>query len=322
MFDTIKEINLYLWIPIVLIFTLVVVYIFVSKKYPFIIGWFSFSPKEERKSFDIDEIYESINRAGYAYDPYQDIFYSIIEAWQRDMGYCRLYDEAAAPLNMIIDCEPIYFEYDGEKWLIEFWKGQYALTTGCEIGIYKTDGTDLKIPGIFNGTFYESVRDEEFLLMSFSLKKNGKKLFTRKDKHWWLTGFKLGEFSEPEELTMELNITLKNDAMRDAFIKGLKEAGYTKDEIIISNNTVSIEFKEPLTPQPISRIAATDWLIQRKNKLLCDKYQDVTKGYDDFPDKMMGIQKNAPDIFDRVLDIGKGKEIFKDFKIIKKYLRK
>lgn len=28
------------------------------------------------------------------------------------MGYCYLYDEACAPFGMIIDFEPIHFEYD------------------------------------------------------------------------------------------------------------------------------------------------------------------------------------------------------------------
>jgi len=45
-----------------------------------------------------------------------------------------LYDEAAAPLGMIVDCEPIHFEYKGKRWLIQFWKGQYDLPTGAEVG--------------------------------------------------------------------------------------------------------------------------------------------------------------------------------------------
>ena len=71
-----------------------------------------------------DELDEAINAAGYSYDSKEDIFYSNIDAWQKNMGYCQLYDEAAAPLGMIIDCEPIHFIYNGKRWLIEFWKGQ------------------------------------------------------------------------------------------------------------------------------------------------------------------------------------------------------
>lgn len=87
---------------------------------------------------DIKSLNEFIEPYGYAYDSHQDIFYTKIDAWQREMGYSRLYDEAAAPSSMIIDCEPIYFEYDNKRWLIEFWKGQYGMTTGFEIGVYHT----------------------------------------------------------------------------------------------------------------------------------------------------------------------------------------
>lgn len=177
------------------------------------------------------EDYHSLNQvleeAGYSYDTSQDIFYSNLNAWQRDMGYCRLYDEAAALLSMIIDCEPIYFNYNNKHWLIEFWKGQYGMTTGCEIGVYSTDGPVLNT-GIYNNTFYDCASDEELLDMSFTLRKNGKTLLERRGRHWWLTGFKLGEFSEPWELVAYINITLKDKEMRNEFIKGLIKAGYSK----------------------------------------------------------------------------------------------
>lgn len=177
------------------------------------------------------EDYHSLNQvleeAGYFYDTSQDIFYSNLNAWQRDMGYCRLYDEAAALLSMIIDCEPIYFNYNNKHWLIEFWKGQYGMTTGCEIGVYSTDGPVLNT-GIYNNTFYDCASDEELLDMSFTLRKNGKTLLERRGRHWWLTGFKLGEFSEPWELVAYINITLKDKEMRNEFIKGLIKAGYSK----------------------------------------------------------------------------------------------
>ena len=45
---------------------------------------------------------------GYSYVLPQDIFTSRIDAWQRQFGYCRLYDEAAPHVNMILDCLPVY----------------------------------------------------------------------------------------------------------------------------------------------------------------------------------------------------------------------
>lgn len=147
------------------------------------------------KKMDNEKFDETIEISGYAYDEAQDIFYSTLYPWQRKFGYCRLYDEAATSLGMIMDCEPIYFEYDGKRWLIEFWKGQYDLPTGCELGIYSTDGPDLNIPGFYNGTFYNAVGSEDFLDMSVKLYRKGKLLFTREGRHWWITGFKLGKFS-------------------------------------------------------------------------------------------------------------------------------
>ena len=54
---------------------------------------------------------------GFAYEPAQSIFFSIHNAWQREYGYFPLYDEMLAPLSMIVDCEPVYFAYEGKRWL-------------------------------------------------------------------------------------------------------------------------------------------------------------------------------------------------------------
>ena len=58
---------------------------------------------------------------------------------QRYFGYAYAYDAAALAMNAIIDCEPIFFDYAGKTWMIELWKGQYGLETGCEIGVYNRD---------------------------------------------------------------------------------------------------------------------------------------------------------------------------------------
>lgn len=255
-----------------------------------------------------DELDEAIEIAGYSYDPKQDIFYSNMDPWQREIGYCRLYDEAAAPFGMIIDCEPIYFEYCEKKWMIGLWKGQYDLVTGGEIGVY-TEAQDPKIPSVFTGTFYESISNADLLQISYTLKKNGNTLFTREGNHWWLTGFKLGEFSEPSELMMAINITLHNGVMRDAFVWGLRNAGYSDDEFKTDKTTVSFTFTTPHTRQPITRTAATDWIIQKKNKLLCNKYQEITKSSDTIQDKIKAIEEQAPEMYKKIITLRKSKPL-------------
>lgn len=269
------------------------------------------------KSDNSDEsLQELLLGLGYFYDTRQDIFYSDINAWQRDMGYCRLYDEAAAPMSMIIDCEPIYFEYDNKRWLIEFWKGQYGMTTGCEIGVYATEELDVHTE-YFNGTFYECASDDELLRMSFELEKNGIVLLKRNDVHWWLTAFILGEFSEPKELTVYLKITLKDKIMRNEFVKGLISAGYEEDEIVIINNTVRLAFDKPRTPQPYTRNDLSDYFTQEYNKGLCEKFNEIAKEQTSSIDKIKFIRDIAPDMFDKIFKLGRSKDAFNAFYHIK-----
>jgi len=267
------------------------------------------------------ELDEILKLAGYAYDATQDIFYSRMYPWQRDMGYCRLYDEAAAPMSLIMDCEPIYFDYAGKRWMIEFWKGQYGMTSGGEIGVYNTDKPDIDIPELFTGTFFDCASDEERLHMSFTLVKNGEIMFSRRGKHWWLTGFKLGEFSQPSELVMYIFIALKDRIMRDAFIGGLLKAGYNRDEIYIEDNIVGLVFDKPRTQQPFTRIEETDCITQKKNELLCKAYMEITAEYPTFPEKIRAIREKAPGIYDAIIDIGKTRKIFAAYEKLRKFLR-
>ncbi|NLK75135.1 MAG: DUF4474 domain-containing protein [Clostridiales bacterium] len=268
----------------------------------------------------LNQLNDDLKPFGFAYDPYQDIFYSLLNCWQREVGYCRLYDEATAPLSMIIDCEPIRFEYAGKRWMIEFWKGQYGMTTGGEIGIYYTSGPDINIPGLFNGTFYHCVKDQDRINMSFVLRKNGNILFTRSDYHWWLTGFKLGEFSYPSELTMDIALDLYDHQMRDAFIEALRKAGYTKDEYYVKGRRVYVNFTTPHTAQPLTRTHFTVSIMQRNNEAFCNAYKELTKDYLETIDKLAVVRNYAPNMYSRILNPGKSSQVFSTFNRLKYFL--
>lgn len=254
-----------------------------------------------------EELDKAIEIAGYSYDEKQDIFYSNLDPWQREIGYCRFYDEMAAPLGMIIDCEPIHFDYLEKTWMIGFWKGQYDLVTGAEIGVY-TKATDLNILGLFSGAYYNCVSDKDLLKMSYTLKKNGTTLFTREGEHWWLTGFKLGEFSNPSELTMEINITLHNVIMRDAFLTGLWNSGYVLDEFTRDGNTIGFTFATPHTSPPRTRTPTTDRIIQKKNELLCKEYLKIAGSSNTIQAKVKAIEERSPFIYGKILRTGKSNQ--------------
>jgi len=265
------------------------------------------------KRTDEKNIHESLNLAGYAYDSKQDIFISTMDAWQKKFGYSRIFDEAAAPLNMIIDCEPIRFNFGGKKWLIEFWKGQYGMTTGCEVGIYTAEDspTNTFIPT--EGIFYNCAEDDDQLYMSLVLRKNERVLFRREGRHWWLTGFIPGEFSEPHELHMEISINFPDKTMCYEFIKSLELVGYSTHNIRVIYTTVWISFRNPFSPQPLTRTPVTDSIVQRKNQYLCARYSELTAGKGNSLDKIIYLWREFPDLYESVLRMGKPLQLFKRY---------
>lgn len=127
------------------------------------------------------KIEELITPFGYCYNHKQDIFSTTIDAWQRDFGYTEAYNRYAPRLNMIFDCEPIYFDYQERTWLIQFWKGQYGINTGGEVGIYYSDS--IVPPALRNLTLFHSVQNSEMLPISIHLIKGDCTIGIMRKKH-------------------------------------------------------------------------------------------------------------------------------------------
>lgn len=294
-----------------------------------ILSWFllrkKLAIKEVRKRSDeekLKDINEALNIYGFLFDLRQDIVYSEMYPPQRKLGYCRLYDELAPSLNMKIDCEPIYFQYNGRRWLIEFWKGQYGMTTGGEVGIYVTDKEDVDIPGVFSGTFYESISDNELLQMEYILKKDGKRIIERKEKHWWLTGFDVGIFSEVDQLSLEIQITFPYWDMQKAFIEGLYYAGYKTNDIVITDRTVQIVFTRPKTKQPQKYNKVYLGFIQIINKFYCNLFNWITKDFTRTIDKIDLLRTYYPILFRIIANSKRTKKIDKLSEDIHSYINK
>lgn len=256
----------------------------------------AFRPTES-KATQLKELNEALKPAGFAYNMKEDYFYSLHDCWQREVGYCRLYDEGAPFFNMIIDCEPITFSYGGKRWLIELWKGQYGIATGAEIGIYNTIREDIHTEK-FTGTFYEAISDAEQMELSFILRRNGKILLKRKALHWWLTAFKPGEFSEKDSLSMEAKIKFPSRAMCWAFVNGLMRTGYSPQEFSINFKTVTIYFSKPHAPQPTTRNGFQENVVQGMNKTNCRLFNSVTAKYTDSLDKLEYLKFFAPELYE------------------------
>lgn len=239
--------------------------------------------------------YDGLSVAGFSYDSSKDIFYSTRGAWQKNFGYGHIYDVTAPIFRMIIDTEPIRFQYNNKNWLITFWKGQYGITTGAEIGIYCT-----KEKKITKNTIYLPIEDDEMLDMSFILYKKKQKIIEIKAKHWWLAAFRLGMFTRPKDLTMDINITFKDSLMLESFLKAFKKLGYKDKDIKIIDKTFIFTYKKPRSHKVWTRNLISDFVIQalnHRNVKLYNKYLiDSIDNKSSTNDKLIMVKDLIPNI--------------------------
>ena len=195
--------------------------------------------------------------------------------------------------NMIehIKCDSKY-GYDNNEYLIEFWKGQYGMTTGAEVGIYKAQKPENYKPGDF--ILYQSVSDEELIYMSMALYKNGKPILERSARHWWLTGFLLGEYANPEELAMRIQMLFPNYGMKRAFIQALYAGGYSSRDVIHKGLEVVVYFAVPKSEQPLKRRKIRRFLAMKSNSVLCKRYLKLTSYFEKSTDRIDYLRFRYP----------------------------
>lgn len=214
--------------------------------------------------------YKDFSAAGFAYDSKKDIFYSTKNAWQKNFGYTHAYDVLAPLFRMIIDTQPVRFSYNNKNWLLTFWKGQYGIVTGAEIGIYAPNKKNIN-----KKTIYLPVKDEEMLDMEFTLLKKRKVITMIFARHWWLAVFKLGMFNKPKHLTMDIKIIFPNTEMLEAFLKSFKKLKYKTKYYHVEGNIFYFKYTKPKTQKVWTRIFIFDYFRQRanrKNVKLYNKY--------------------------------------------------
>ena len=216
----------------------------------------------------IDRLYTLIYDTGFQYDKEQDIFISRVNAMPHVLSCSSLFDHDASYFSMIFEYEPITFPYDGKDWLIELWKGQYGITSGCGMGVYtavKGGGDDT--------TGYRAASNLDWLPMRGLLIRHGQRLFLRQGTHWWVNGFVLGTYSVPHELTMPVTITLQSETMASAFLYALSRKGYPAKRLD-DGRTVRFVFARASQPQKINPVRR--FLAQLWNRILCAWFNALT----------------------------------------------
>lgn len=255
----------------------------------------------------LDEI---ISPFGYSYLPAQNIFTSRVDAWQKEFGYCALYDDTAPFLSMNFDCLPVYFNYRNRTWLIELWKGQYGINTGCEIGVYHADR--ILNENELRHTLFKSVEPEEMPDMCLTLfrKAQGRSVLAQVcGKHWWLTAFRMGCFSNPADLRLQASVTFPTHEMAEAFLRGLLNAGYNRAEIQLRGCTVSFTFANAESEQ------RRGWFLrlwvrisQWANCTWCKIYLRITRPFHQTVDRILYLYYYLPFAFRKMLRLKRFKK--------------
>ncbi len=171
---------------------------------------------------DSDELRDILRLFGYEYDAEQNVYYTSLNAWQRNFGFAGIYDNAAAYTAMFYQTLKIDFEYEGLLWRLQWWKGQYGVLEGAEMGVYTKKPENVDFP------FYKCAEDENLLEMYFEYYQTaddynaGRPLFVRyEQEHWWITGFKFGTCN-PEKNVLKAVLIARDKDMADGIEEGLK----------------------------------------------------------------------------------------------------
>jgi hypothetical protein len=173
---------------------------------------------------------------GFNYDSKQGLFYASEHPWQRLFGYMDLYDLLFPLININIDREVFEFAVDyGNNnvriYKIEFWKGQYGVSSGGEVGIYVMD----KDGNILD--YYDSVPKEEEIGMSFKLvSKETEEVLadtsllaktgdSDKANGFWEPVFVPGGLNKPGDLEMKITLTFPEsmDGVEKAFTDSFEQ---------------------------------------------------------------------------------------------------
>lgn len=183
----------------------------------------SYQNEEEKRTL------EEAGIMGYLFDPKEGCFYTSSDPWQRVTGYNQAYDIIAPTVLIDFDTVRFKFDYEGKKWLLQVWKGQYgALFYGAEIGLYNK-------PANRWVEHYDCASDDERLQMSMDFyeykkffgKGYWKKQFSRPyDYYWWCTGFIPGNRNdEYEKLRVDARITAADYDMLSALTRAIEKEG-------------------------------------------------------------------------------------------------
>lgn len=236
---------------------------------------------------------------GYVYHCCCGFFSSTVDAWQKAGGYTWAYDRLAPRFQMVFDSLPVYFNYRGRTWLIEFWKGQYGINAGAEIGIYHSDR--LLSESECRSAHFKAAGEDEMLPCTLRLCLENGACVKISERHWWLTAFLPGVFANPSGLCLKAALCFNNREMLEAFYRGLCRAGYPKEKITVQNLCLSFTFHQPGPEHYGILTRFRRWWSQCLNRMFCRLFRWVTRPFECTEDRILFLYYYVPFCFRKLM---------------------
>lgn len=145
--------------------------------------------------------------------------------------------------NTYLDTIRVYFTYNNKDWLIEFWKGEYAMASvGCEIGLYCNNNPSSPKNGPLDASIgenkqFKAVDDKDAMYCSMELwqyikpsdAEPVKRIDFGRRRCWWAAAFEdavLDKHSDRTTLVMRGSIEFPTTEMMELFLNALEERGF------------------------------------------------------------------------------------------------
>ena len=183
--------------------------------------------------------------------------------------------------------------------MIEFWKGQYGINAGAEIGIYHADR--LLSETEYRTAHFQAAGEAEMLNCTMQLSLENGACVKISERHWWLTAFLPGVFACPSSLCLKATVCFGSREMLEAFYRGLCRAGFAAECITVQNLCLSFVYHRPIQEHYGFLTRLRRRLSQCLNRMNCRLFLWVTRPFTCTEDRILFLYYYIPFCFRRLM---------------------
>ena len=128
----------------------------------------------------------------------------------------------------------------------------------------------------YKKTLFHAAGESDWLDMSVTLWKDGKRIASLDKRHWWLTVFAPGNFSRPQELSMDVSVHFRNYEFGRKLCEALIEGGIKETDIFWSCRSIFFHVPEGSRHFTLWQRFIRS-VMQFKNRVYCRLFRFLTR---------------------------------------------